>query len=67
MKCPCENCIVFPMCKNRLFGEYRKIVMDLSNSCPLLKNYLCVQRNVVTLNRARELFGLLKGSFLNYE
>ena len=55
-KCPCENCIVFVMCKQRLMMEYSSQVIQLSKSCAHLKNYVGIQSDNTMI--ARKTFGL---------
>lgn len=41
-KCPCENCILYAMCRSRLIDmsvSYTRIAF-LSNTCQLLSDYI---------------------------
>lgn len=60
MKCPCENCIVFIMCKQRLMKECKGQVMQLSKTCPYLHEYIMevatdTETHTIT---TRKVFGL---------
>jgi len=61
MKCPCENCIVFVMCKLKLMKKYENQVVQLSTTCPYLGEYLnkAVTGDVTHTVIARKTFGLM--------
>ncbi len=61
MKCPCEGCIVFIMCKRTLMKDCGSQVMQLSKTCPYLLEYI---REVITDTEThtittRKVFGLM--------
>ena len=61
MKCPCENCITFIMCKHRLYNEHNSQVTSLSNECPILDDWMQEDRNHYkrrSIIFTRYLFGL---------
>ena len=39
MKCPCENCLIIPICKNRHKSNPVNIILAIEH-CTLLKDYL---------------------------
>lgn len=39
MKCPCENCLIIPICKNRHKSNPVNIILAINN-CSLLKDFL---------------------------
>lgn len=43
MKCPCENCLVLPICRNRRNSNSVNIVLAIEN-CSLLEDFLEVTR-----------------------
>ena len=61
MECPCENCLVFVMCKRKLFNikSYITAVTDLAEyeNCEKLTTYL-VCGELPEINYCRALFGL---------
>lgn len=70
MECPCENCIVFVMCKHRLMEEENPQVVQLSKTCAHLQDYILeVSTNNVKLHtiEARKVFGLINWGDNEYE
>ena len=61
MLCPCENCLVFVMCKRKLFGyeTHVRAVTDLAeySNCDRLRNYL-VCGDIKDIDYCRHLYGL---------
>lgn len=65
-KCPCDNCVVFIMCKNRLRKECNSQVIQLAKTCAHLNSF--IMQHSDTTKIARKTFGLLEwNSRLNYE
>jgi hypothetical protein len=61
MNCPCEGCITFVMCKDRVYAKYRQQVTSLSKGCPILDDWIQDDRSTHkrrAINLARTLFGL---------
>lgn len=65
MKCPCENCIVFPICNSQIQeeGVTKLVVIGLATTCPILMKFL-TKNNTISLSfvnedvdRARRVFG----------
>jgi len=61
MKCPCENCLIIPICKNRHTRNPVNIILAIEN-CTLLKDYLEVTR---TNSPTMEFWSDLKGEELD--
>ena len=62
MKCPCEDCITFIMCKDRLYNKYGKQVVKM-RQCPYLSDYIgdiCEHEYEFAshVDEARRVFGL---------
>lgn len=43
MKCPCKNCLIIPICKNRHTSNPYNIIIAIEH-CSLLKNFLKVTK-----------------------
>lgn len=43
MKCPCENCLIIPICKNRHIRNPVNIILAIEH-CSLLKDFLDVTK-----------------------
>lgn len=43
MKCPCENCLMIPICRNRRNSNSVNIILAIEN-CSLLEDFLEVTR-----------------------
>jgi hypothetical protein len=61
-KCPCENCITFIMCKDRLYNKHGKQVVKM-RECPYLDAYVGdITRHeykfVSHVDETRRVFGL---------
>ena len=39
MKCPCEDCLLVPACRNKFYGK-------LHETCPELQNFLAFHTNL---------------------
>lgn len=61
MKCPCEGCITFIMCKDRLYNGHKQQVTSLSKKCPMLDDWIQEDRSAYKrrfINLTRSIFGL---------
>ena len=61
LKCPCQNCITYILCKDRLNSIHDGQVTYLSDTCPYLKQFLCYVRyggKETPVDVSRKVFGL---------
>ena len=65
-KCPCENCITFPICRNQIRNMQNPDVTQFSGKkpCELLEEYVYADSNndsnEIEIDIARDLFGIGK-------
>jgi hypothetical protein len=55
MKCPCENCIVFPICNSQIQdeGTTKLVIIGLATTCPILMKFL-THNNTISLSFVNE-------------
>lgn len=61
--CPCENCITFVMCKDRLYNGHKSQITSLSKHCPMLDDWIAndsTEYKRRSINMTRLLFGLAR-------
>jgi len=65
MNCPCENCIVFPICNSQIQEENasKLVIVGLATTCPILMSFLTEDGTTTlsfvneNIDSARRVFG----------
>ena len=68
MKCPCEDCITFPICKQRFKNSISglPISKDLSSFCSIIREYTSYKNGGTNFVAAGEVYEFYARSFKPY-